>query len=324
MEKLLELRNIKKYFTVSNGLLHAVDDISLDVNKGETLGIVGESGCGKSTLGRVILRLHEPTAGSIFFKGIDITTLNKDEMIQMRKHMQIIFQDPYASLNPRFNVAQIIEEPLRLHKIFQTDAERKERVEELIETVGLSRRIYNSYPHEFDGGRRQRIVIARALAMNPQFVVCDEPVSALDVSIQAQILNLMIELQKKMGLTYVFISHDLSVVKHISDNIAVLYLGQVVEKTDKNTLFRSPLHPYTIALLSAIPSVNIDVKPKKIILHGELASPINPGPGCRFAPRCQFAREECHHNMPELVEIEPGHQVACHRASEIKAGTLSY
>ncbi len=324
MDKLLELKNIKKYFTVSNGLLHAVDDISLDVNKGETLGVVGESGCGKSTLGRVILRLHEPTAGSIFFNGIDITTLNKDEMIQMRKHMQIIFQDPYASLNPRFNVAQIIEEPLRLHKIYKTDAERKERVEELIETVGLSRRIYNSYPHEFDGGRRQRIVIARALAMNPQFVVCDEPVSALDVSIQAQILNLMIELQKKMGLTYVFISHDLSVVKHISDNIAVLYLGQVVEKTDKNSLFRSPYHPYTIALLSAIPSINIDVKPRKIILHGELASPINPGPGCRFAPRCQFARDECHQIMPELYEIEPGHQVACHRAGEIKAGTLSY
>ncbi|MGL5752537.1 MAG: ABC transporter ATP-binding protein, partial [Paraclostridium sp.] len=256
MSNLLEVKNLKKYFNVNGGSLHAVDNINLSIKEGETLGIVGESGCGKSTLGRVMLRLHEPTAGQILFNNMDVTSFNKEEMRQMRKYMQIIFQDPYASLNPRFTISQIIEEPLKLHKIYKTKEERKKRVEELMELVGLSKRVYNSYPHEFDGGRRQRVVIARALAMNPKFIVCDEPVSALDVSVQAQILNLMMDLQEKLGLTYVFISHDLSVVKHISDNVGVMYLGQLIEKAPKKDIFKNPIHPYTIALLSAIPSVN--------------------------------------------------------------------
>ncbi len=324
MEKLIELQNIKKYFTVPSGLLHAVDDVNLSIGKGETLGIVGESGCGKSTLGRVMLRLHEPTSGRILYDGMDITTFHKDEMIQMRKYMQIIFQDPYASLNPRYTVAQIIREPLRLHKVCSSAAEEKERVEALMEMVGLSKRAYNAYPHEFDGGRRQRIVIARALAIKPQFIVCDEPVSALDVSVQAQIINLMMELQEKLGLTYLFISHDLSVVKYISDNIGVMYLGQMIEKASKRAIFQRPLHPYTIALLSAIPSLDVDHKREKIILKGEITSPINPPAGCRFAKRCVFAREECFSQDPELCEAEPGHFVACHRYQEIMSGTLQY
>ena len=324
MEKLIELQNIKKYFQVPNGILHAVDDVNLTIDRGETLGIVGESGCGKSTLGRVMLRLHEPTSGRILYDGMDITTFRKDEMLQMRKYMQIIFQDPYASLNPRFTVAQIIREPLRLHNICANAAEEKERVEALMEMVGLSKRAYNAYPHEFDGGRRQRIVIARALAIQPQFIVCDEPVSALDVSVQAQIINLMMELQEKLGLTYLFISHDLSVVKYISDNIGVMYLGQMIEKASKEDIFHRPLHPYTIALLSAIPSLDVDNRKKKIILKGEITSPINPPAGCRFAKRCAFACEECLARDPELCEVEPGHFVACHRYKEIMDGTLQY
>ena len=324
MEKLIELQDIKKYFVVPNGLLHAVDGINLSIEKGETLGIVGESGCGKSTLGRVMLRLHEPTSGHILYDGMDITTFRKDEMVRMRRYMQIIFQDPYASLNPRFTVAQIIREPLRLHKLCASPAEETERVEALMEMVGLSKRAYNAYPHEFDGGRRQRIVIARALAINPQFIVCDEPVSALDVSVQAQIINLMMELQEKLGLTYLFISHDLSVVKYISNNIGVMYLGQMIEKASKRAIFQRPLHPYTIALLSAIPSLDVERKKKKIILKGEITSPINPPAGCRFAMRCAFAQEECFAQDPELCEAEPGHYVACHRHREIMSGNLTY
>lgn len=324
MRPLLEVKNLKKYFTVPNGHLHAVDNVSLSIKEGETLGIVGESGCGKSTLGRVILRLHEPTAGNIIYDGMDITTFNKEEMRQMRKHMQIIFQDPYASLNPRFTISQIIEEPLKLHKVYKSDKERKERIESLMEYVGLSKRAYNLYPHEFDGGRRQRVVIARALAINPKFIICDEPVSALDVSVQAQILNLMMELQEKLGLTYIFISHDLSVVKHISDYIGVMYLGQLIEKAPKKDIFKQPLHPYTIALLSAIPSTNIKAKKKKIILKGEIVSPINPKPGCRFSVRCPFATEQCVQEDPQFVEVEEDHFVACFRHNEIKNGTLHF
>ncbi|SDZ04081.1 Oligopeptide/dipeptide transporter, C-terminal region [Proteiniborus ethanoligenes] len=324
MRPLLEVKNLKKYFDVPNGHLHAVDNVSLQIKEGETLGIVGESGCGKSTLGRVILRLHEPTSGSIIYDGMDITTFNKEEMRQMRKNMQIIFQDPYASLNPRYTISQIIEEPLRLHNIYKNDKERKERVESLMEYVGLSKRAYNLYPHEFDGGRRQRVVIARALAIDPKFIVCDEPVSALDVSVQAQILNLMMELQNEFGLTYIFISHDLSVVKHISNDIGVMYLGQLIEKAPKKDIFKQPLHPYTIALLSAIPSTNIKVKKKKIILKGEIVSPINPKPGCRFSVRCPFATEQCVQEDPQFIEVEEEHFVACFRYEEIKAGALHF
>ena len=321
---MLEIKNLKKYFDVGGGKLHAVDDISLKIEEGRTLGIVGESGCGKSTLVRVILRLHEPTSGRILFNGMDITSFDKEEMRQMRKYMQIIFQDPYASLNPRFTISQIIEEPLKLHKVYKTAEERKKRVEELMELVGLSKRMYNSYPHEFDGGRRQRVVIARALAINPKFIICDEPVSALDVSVQAQILNLMMELQEKLGLTYVFISHDLSVVKHISDDVGVMYLGQLIEKAPKEAIFKKPLHPYTIALLSAIPSINIKEKKEKIILKGEITSPINPKPGCRFSQRCPFVQEICKTKTPVLEEIEKDRFIACFRSREIFEGTLKY
>ena len=324
MDNLLTVTHLKKYFDGPAGHLHAVDDVSFSIKRGETLGVVGESGCGKSTLGRVLLGLHPATSGDIIFEGMDLSTFSKNEMIPIRREMQIIFQDPYASLNPRFTVAQIIEEPLRLHKVCKNAEERRKRVEELMEMVGLPRRAYNLYPHEFDGGRRQRIVIARALAINPQFVVCDEPVSALDVSVQAQILNLMIDLQKQLGLTYLFISHDLSVVKHISDNVVVMYLGQVIEKAPKQALFQTPMHPYTIALLSAIPSVNVREKRQRIILKGELSSPINPGDGCRFAKRCPFAQPECFTRTPEYREMEPEHFVACHRAEEVREGKLKY
>ena len=324
MKPMLEVNSLKKYFKVPNGNLHAVDNVSLKINEGETLGIVGESGCGKSTLGRVILRLHEPTAGSVIYDGMDITTFNNQEMRQMRKYMQIIFQDPYASLNPRFTISQIIEEPLKLHNIYKTEKERREKVESLMEQVGLSKRAYNLYPHEFDGGRRQRVVIARALSVDPRFIVCDEPVSALDVSVQAQILNLLMELQEELGLTYIFISHYLSVVKHISDNIGVMYLGQLIEKAPKQAIFKKPLHPYTIALLSAIPSTNIRVRKKKIILKGEIVSPINPQPGCRFAARCPFAIDQCTQENPVFEEVEPDHFVACFRYKEIQDGSLYF
>lgn len=312
---LLEVRNLKKYFQVPKGYLHAVDDVSFKINEGETLGIVGESGCGKSTLGRAILRLHEPTSGTVLYDGMNVTGMDKQEMRALRKYMQIIFQDPYASLNPRFTVAQIIEEPLRLHKIYSSEAEVHARVEELMDMVGLSARMQNAYPHEFDGGRRQRIVIARALAVGPKFIVCDEPVSALDVSIQAQILNLMIDLQKELNLTYIFISHNLSVVKHISTDVGVMYLGQLIEKAPKRMIYKNPLHPYTIALLAAIPSLDPEAKRERQILKGELTSPVNPKRGCRFSARCPFAQDRCFTDNPVMREVEPGHFVACHRVS---------
>ncbi len=324
MESLLTVSHLKKYFDVPAGRLHAVDDVSFSIRRGETLGVVGESGCGKSTLGRVLLGLYPATAGDIIFQGMDLSTFSKKDLIPIRREMQIVFQDPYASLDPRLTVAQIIEEPLRLHHVCRSTAERRERVEELMEMVGLSKRAYNLYPHEFDGGRRQRIVIARALAVGPKFVVCDEPVSALDVSVQAQVLNLMIDLQERLGLTYLFISHDLSVVKHISDDVVVMYLGQVIEKAGKRDLFKTPMHPYTIALLSAIPSVNIREKRQRIILKGELSSPIDPGEGCRFAKRCPFATEECFQTTPLYRELEPEHFVACHRAEEVRSGALQF
>jgi len=324
MDKLLEIRNLKEYFTVPSGNLHAVDNVSFSINRGETMGVVGESGCGKSTLGRVILRLHEPTAGQIIYDGMDITSFNNNEMRLMCRYMQIIFQDPYASLDPRYTISQTIEEPLKIHKLYSSESERKARVHELMEMVGLSERTMNAYPHEFDGGRRQRVVIARALAISPKFVVCDEPVSALDVSVQAQILNLMIELQEKLGLTYIFISHDLSVIKHISNNIAVMYLGEFVEMSPKNEIFSKPLHPYTIALLSAIPSVNLAARKKRIILKGEISSPVNPKTGCRFAPRCPFAIEACISADIPLTEVSTGHSVACLRYKELLAGELKF
>ena len=310
-QPLLRVRGLKKYFKTPKGMLHAVDDVSFDIEKGRTLGVVGESGCGKSTTGRTILRLLEPTAGSVFFAGEDIALLNKEEMRNKRKEMQIIFQDPFSSLNPRKTVSQIIEEPLRLHNLISDRKARERRVVQLMDTVGLARRLYNTYPHELDGGRRQRIGIARALALNPQFIVCDEPVSALDVSIQAQILNLMKELQADLGLTYMFITHDLSVVYHFSDDIVVMYLGQVIEKAPSDVLFADPQHPYTKALLSAIPVPSLHNRRERILMKGEITSPVNPQKCCRFANRCPNVTDKCRQKEPALQEIEPNHYVAC-------------
>jgi peptide/nickel transport system ATP-binding protein len=313
---LLEVKNLKKYFDTPNGKLHAVDDVSFAIERGKTLGIVGESGCGKSTTGRVILRLLEATDGEVLYEGKNICDLGKTEMRELRKELQIIFQDPFSSLDPRMTVSEIIEEPIKLNNLITNKTKRFERVLELMDLVGLSRRLINTYPHELDGGRRQRIGIARALALNTKFIVCDEPVSALDVSIQAQILNLMNELQKKLGLTYIFITHDLSVVNHFSDEIAVMYLGKIIEKASAEDLFDRPVHPYTQALLSAIPRPTLDRKMDKIILKGEITSPINPKPVCRFANRCNYAQEICHSVEPELEEIAPDHFVACHLFKE--------
>ena len=309
---LLEVKDLKKYFKTKKGMLHAVDGVSFAIERGKTLGIVGESGCGKSTTGRSILRLIEPTSGTVLLEGKDITKLNKSEMRKMRQEMQIIFQDPFSSLDPRMTVNQLIREPIILNNILTDKAEIDARVLELMETVGLAERLYNSYPHELDGGRRQRIGIARALAVNPKFIVCDEPVSALDVSIQAQILNILKELQEKLGITYIFITHDLSVVYYFADDIAVMYLGQLVEKAPADELFANPVHPYTQALLSAIPSTDIDNKTKRIILKGEITSPVNLPDACRFAKRCNYVCEDCTCSDPKLVEISPGHFVACH------------
>ena len=320
-DTLLQVRHLKKYFKTGHGMLHAVDDISFDLERGKTLGLVGESGCGKSTTGRSILRLIEPTSGEVFFEGKDVAKLSKTEMRHMRKDMQIIFQDPYSSLDPKKTINQIISEPIRLNKILTNKHQIEDRVLELMDTVGLAERLINSYPHELDGGRRQRIGIARALAMEPKLIVCDEPVSALDVSIQAQILNLMMDLQEEKKLTYMFITHDLSVVKHISDHIGVMYLGKLVEKCETRELFKNQLHPYTKALLSAIPRIDIDNPSKRTILRGEITSPINPKPGCRFAPRCPYATKACFEQDPELRELAPGHCVSCHRVEEIRNGT---
>lgn len=311
-EILLEIKNLKKYFKTSRGQLHAVDDVSFKLEKGKTLGIVGESGCGKTTTGRTILRLEEPTSGSIYFEGKDITKFSKNEMRLLRKDMQLIFQDPFSSLDPRMTVSQAIEEPIKLAGLMPNKDERFRRVLELMDIVGLAHRLVNTYPHELDGGRRQRIGIARALSVNPKFIVCDEPVSALDVSIQAQILNLMKDIQEEMGLTYVFITHDLSVVNHFSDEIAVMYLGRLIEKAPATTLFDNPMHPYTKTLLSAIPVPRIDNRPERILIQGEITSPINPKPVCRFLNRCPYSDKVCEGEEPKLIEVEPNHFVACH------------
>ena len=310
---LLECEHLKKYFDTPRGMLHAVDDVSFQLEEGKTLGVVGESGCGKSTLGRTILRLLPSTDGKIIFNGEDITHVKSKDMLRLRREMQIIFQDPFSSLDPKMSVYQIIEEPLKIHKVYKSKEERAKRVAELMEIVGLDARYVNTYPHELDGGRRQRIGVARALALNPKFIICDEPVSALDVSIQAQILNLMMDLKEELGLTYIFITHDLSVVKHISDDILVLYLGKMVEMTSSDRLFENPLHPYTKALLSAIPIPDIAYKGKEAeVMKGEVTSPIDPPAGCRFAARCPQACERCFKETPEFHKVEGNHFVACH------------
>ena len=310
----IQVKNLKKYFETKKGPLHAVDDVTFDINKGETLGLVGESGCGKSTTGRAVIRLLEPSDGQVIFGGNDILPLPKKEMTAMRAKMQMVFQDPYSSLNPRLCVADLISEPLDV-KSKGSASDRLKRVKDLMDIVGLSQRLAGAYPHELDGGRRQRVGIARALALNPEFLVLDEPVSALDVCIQAQVLNLLDNLQKEMGLTYLFISHDLSVVHHVSDRIAVMYLGRIVEMADYKTIFTNPVHAYTKALLSAITIPKPKLNRERIILEGDVPSPINPPPGCRFAGRCYYEKiGACTSETPQLKEIAPGHFVACHVA----------
>ena len=318
---LIETVDLKKYFKVGRGsMLHAVDGINMKVFPGETIGVVGESGCGKSTLGRTILRLLEPTGGSILFEGEDIAKYSRAQMKQMRKNMQIIFQDPYASVDPRKSVVEIIAEYMIIDKTFKTKREIYNRAAQLMDTVGLARRYASSYPHELDGGRRQRIGIARALSVSPKFIVCDEPVSALDVSIQAQILNLLMDLQDEMKLTYMFVTHDLSVVKHISTTIMVMYLGQCLELAGSDELFDHPVHPYTQALLSAIPEPDISMRSKEIkVIRGEVVSPVDPKPGCRFAARCEYCTEACTKCDPPLREVQPGHFAACHRLQAVNA-----
>lgn len=312
MKELLQVEHLKKYFTTKSGMLHAVDDVSFSIGRGETLGVVGESGCGKSTLGRTILGLLPATDGKVVYDGEDITHMSKAQFRQMRSKMQIIFQDPFSSLNPRMNVWQLIADPLKTNHMYSSKADMTRRIWELMDTVGLARHITYAYPHELDGGRRQRIGIARALALDPEFIVCDEPVSALDVSIQAQILNLLQDLQEEKNLTYIFITHDLSVVRHISTDIMVMYVGCLVEKSPAKQLFSNPLHPYTKGLLSAIPIPTVTEKRIHSVMQGEITTPINPKPGCRFAQRCQLCTERCRKETPELMEVEPGHFVACH------------
>ncbi len=314
---IVEVNNLKKYFQTKKGMLHAVDDVSFTINKGETLGLVGESGCGKSTLGRVMIRLLEATSGEVKFWGEDILKYSSSKMKEMRKRVQIVFQDPYSSLNPRLAVSELIAEPLLVNSVYRSTAERSKKILELMDTVGLAKRLVNTYPHELDGGRRQRIGIARSLALSPEFIVLDEPVSAHDVCIQAQVLNLLNSLQKQFGYTYVFISHNLSVVKHVSDRIAVMYLGKIVEMSDYKSLFQEPLHPYTQALLSAIPIAKVGHKPERLILEGDVPSPIEPPEGCRFQGRCFYRHEICSKSTPELREIEPGRSVACHFARQL-------
>jgi len=320
--KILEVQNLKKYFKSAKGYVHAVDGVRFSIERGTTLGVVGESGCGKSTLGRCVLRLVEPTDGKVIYEGMDICTLGKRRMNNLRKDMQIIFQDPYSSLNPRKTVLEIISEPIVFNKLIPNASRAviEKRVLELMETVGIAERLINTYPHELDGGRRQRIGIARALALNPKFIVCDEPVSALDVSIQAQILNLLRNLQKDMGLTYIFITHDLSVVNYFSKDIMVMYLGQVVETAPSVQLFKNPMHPYTKALLSAVLIPKMNANTERIQLRGEVTSPIDPPDECRFAKRCNYFCETCEAGTPQLLEIEPNHFVACHC---IKSGSNS-
>jgi len=318
---LVRVEHLKKYFPITRGLIFsrhigdikAVDDVSFDVYRGETLGLVGESGCGKTTTGRTIVQLYRPTAGCVYYDGQNLAQMRGSELRHMRRKVQIIFQDPYASLNPRLTVGAIVGEPLEIHRVAR-GKEMRERVEELLQLVGLDPYFINRYPHEFSGGQRQRIGVARTLALDPEFIVCDEPISALDVSIQAQIVNLLEELQDRLGLTYLFIAHDLSMVRHISDRVAVMYLGKIVELTDRNTLYTDPLHPYTQALLSAVPIPDpvVEEKRQRIILEGDVPSPANPPPGCNFNTRCPVAMDVCSEVEPEFIEVEPGHFCACH------------
>ncbi len=319
MEPLISIRNLKKYFPVKGGTLKAVDGINLDIMEGETYGLVGESGCGKSTAGRTVVRIYEPTEGEMFYHGKDIFKMSRSEMLDIRKNFQMIFQDPYASLNPRMTVLDIVAEPLDIHKTYKNSTERYEKVIGLLELVGLNEEHADRFPHEFSGGQRQRIGIARALALNPKFIVCDEPISALDVSIQAQVINILKDLQKKLGLTYLFIAHDLSMVRYISDKVAVMYLGHIMERAETQSVFDNPLHPYTKALLSAIPIPDPGIQKGKhrILLTGDVPSPIDPKPGCRFVDRCAYAIDRCHHDTPELIEVLPNHFSACHRTIEI-------
>lgn len=317
-ESLLRAENIVKRFPIYGGLLSrevaavkAVQDISFDIKKGETLGLVGESGCGKSTLGRCLIRLIEPTSGKIYFKDKDITNVGGTELRELRKKMQIIFQDPYASLNPRMTIGAILEEPLIIHNLFDSAKDRADRIKELVNLVGLRPEHLSRYPHEFSGGQRQRVGIARALAVNPELIICDEPVSALDVSIQAQVINLLMELQQKLGLTYVFIAHDLKVVEHVSHRVAVMYLGKIVEMASADELYKNPQHPYTKALLSAIPIPDPKPRAERIILTGDVPSPMNPPPGCHFNPRCPIATEECRQQVPQLKTTADDHFVSC-------------
>lgn len=312
---MVEVKHLKKYFPTAKGVVHAVDDVSFKIERGRTMGVVGESGCGKSTLGRTIIHLLESTDGQIFFDGKDVTHLNGKELKKLREDVQIIFQDPYSSLNPRITVKEIIQEPLILSKRYNK-VQLEEETDRIMDLVGIEQRLRLAYPHELDGGRRQRVGIGRALALKPKFIVCDEPVSALDVSIQAQILNLLQDMQEKEGLTYMFVTHDLSVVRHISDDICVMYLGQLVETCSSKELFQNQLHPYTKALLSAIPSTDIHNKKQRIVLKGEIVSPIDPKPGCRFAARCNYATEKC--SQPQVLEeVTPGHYVSCCRVREL-------
>ena len=315
MGTLLEVKHLKKYFNSPKGKVHAVDDVTFKIEEGKTMGVVGESGCGKSTLGRTIIHLQDSTDGQIIFDGKDVTKVDKNGLADLRNDMQIIFQDPYSSLNPRMNIKETIQEPLKLSGKYKGE-ELEAETERLMKLVGIEDRLALAYPRELDGGRRQRVGIARALALHPKFIVCDEPVSALDVSIQAQVLNLLMDLQESEGLTYMFITHDMSVVKHISDNIRVMYLGQLIETCKSDELFENTLHPYSKALLSAIPTVDIHAEKKRIPLKGEIVSPIDPKPGCRFAARCPYATEEC--NKPQILEeVLPGHFVSCCKVREI-------
>lgn len=316
MNSYVKIENLKKYFPTAKGILHAVDGISLEIEKGKTLGVVGESGCGKSTLGRMLVHLERSTDGRITFDGEDVTDIRGKKLHRYREQVQIIFQDPYSSLNPRMSVREIIEEPLRLSGRYPRK-EIQDRAQELMETVGVDSRLAMSYPHELDGGRRQRVVIARAIALRPGFIICDEPVSALDVSIQAQVLNLLKQLQKEQNLTYMFISHDLSVVRHISHYVCVMYLGQMVEYGTVEELFANPMHPYTKALLAAIPSTDLHAPRKEILLEGEIVSPVDPKPGCRFGARCPYATDECRQEQ-KLVQAAPGHMILCCNAGKIR------
>ncbi|HZK01085.1 MAG TPA: oligopeptide/dipeptide ABC transporter ATP-binding protein [Tissierellaceae bacterium] len=318
VEPLISARGIKKYFDVGEGMLKAVDGISFDIYPGETFGLVGESGCGKTTAGRTIVRLYDPTEGELIFNGKNIYELSSSEMQEVRRDFQIIFQDPYASLNPRMTVEDIVAEPLDIHKAYKSKKERRNRVIELLELVGLNEEHAMRFPHEFSGGQRQRVGIARALALNPKFIVCDEPISALDVSIQAQVVNLLKDLQEKLGLTYLFIAHDLSMVRYISDRVGVMYLGHMMEIAKSEELYLNPFHPYTRALLSAIPIPDPDIQRgrERIMLEGDVPSPINPKEGCRFVDRCSYAIPKCREITPVLEEVKENHFVACHRAKE--------